>query len=146
MKLFFALITTILSSAAFATVDGNDTAYIVVQHVQEETEFLVQPTAIIGCYGLSNGPQLDQLTKDYVIKSSVGCGWETEQTQNINYLTCAKVVSSKESSDYTTFSEITLDISGCDQKNNPNLEPAIRKAVKLNFNTKSVKTKLTLIK
>ena len=146
MKTVLVLIATLLTSSAFATADAVTSVHLVVQHVNDSGDFTVEKTVLVGCYGVAYGPQLTQFTKEYKAPMSVGCGWDTNVVENINYLTCAKVVDSKESSDYSTLSRLTLDISGCEDKNNPKLERAIRKAVKRNFNTKTVTTSLTLIK
>lgn len=134
----------LFSINAFATVDAHDKVYLVVKNIQSE-EFFVERAPIIGCYGLARGPQLVQFTAEYKVNSNMGCGGETFQ-DNINYLTCAKVVSSKESNDFMSFSEITLDISKCEDKNNPKLITMIRTAAKLNFPLKKGEVKLNLIK
>lgn len=131
------------ASISFATVDANSRAYIVVQDVQSEA-FFVERAPIIGCYGLAKGPQLAQFTAPYKVISSIGCGNLTNE-ENINYLTCAKLVSAKESSDFTTFSEITLDISTCPAKNNAQFIKTMRTAAQLNFPQKTGLVKLILI-
>ncbi len=142
--IFFALAMTLLASSAFATVDGHDKVYLVVKNIQSE-EFFVERAPIIGCYGLARGPQLVQFTAEYKVNSNVGCGGETFQ-DNINYLTCAKITDSKELADYMSFSEITLDISKCEDKNNPKLITMIRTAAKLNFPLKKGEVKLNIVK
>lgn len=129
---------------AFATIDAHSKVYLVVKDIQTE-EFFVERAPIIGCYGLPQGPQLIQFTSEYKVTSNIGCGGEVFQ-DNINYLTCAKVVSSKETADYNGFSEITLDISKCEDKENPKLITMIRTAAKLNFPMKKGEVKLNLIK
>lgn len=141
------LVTCLLSLFAihaFATVDGNDRVFLVVKHVQSE-EFFVERVPVIGCYGLAKGPQLAQFTAEYKVSSNIGCGGEVFQ-DNINYLTCAKVVSSKENEDFSGFSEVTLDISKCTDKNNPQLITTIRSAAKLNFALLKGEVKLNIIK
>jgi phage anti-repressor protein len=135
---------SLLASNAFATVDSHDKVYLVVKNIQSE-EFFVERAPIIGCYGLARGPQLVQFTAEYKVNSNIGCGGETFQ-DNINYLTCAKITDSKESADYMSFSEITLDISKCEDKSNPNLITMIRTAAKLNFPLKKGEVKLNIIK
>jgi hypothetical protein len=142
--IFFGLVMSVLASNAFATVDSHDKVYLVVKNIQSE-EFFVERAPIIGCYGLARGPQLVQFTAEYKVNSNIGCGGETFQ-DNINYLTCAKITDSKESADYMSFSEITLDISKCEDKNNPKLITMIRSAAKLNFPLKKGEVKLNIVK
>jgi len=131
------------STNCLATVDANSRAYIVVQDVQSEA-FFVERAPIIGCYGLAKGPQLAQFTAPYKVISSIGCGNLTME-ENINYLSCAKVISAKESADFTTFKEVTLDISNCAAKNNFQFLKTVRTAAQMNFPQKSGLVKLILI-
>lgn len=129
---------------AQATVDGNDRVYIVVQEAQTE-EFFVERVPVIGCYGLPQGPQLQQFTAEYLAPYNVGCGGPAG-TENINALTCAKVVSAIESADYSSFKDIVLDISKCPAKDNKQFITMVRTAAKRNFPQKKGEVKLTLIK
>jgi hypothetical protein len=135
MKKFLALSMLLSSLASFATVDGNSELYILVKDFNSE-EYFVQKAPIIGCWGLPKGPELMQLTRSYRV-SNIGCGSHT--SENINALTCAKVLESEESADFSTFSKIKLDISKCADKNSPDFIKNVEKVVKLNFATKKVK-------
>jgi hypothetical protein len=143
-KLILSAIVILLSSSVFATVDGHDKVYIVVEHVQSG-EFFVERVPVIGCYGHPRGPQLIQFTTEYKVTSNIGCGAQTFH-DNINYLTCAKILSSKDSSDYSSFSEIKLDISKCAAKNDPQFLTMLKTAAKLNFPQKKGEVKLILKK
>ncbi len=143
-KIIITCLLSLLSVKVFSTVDAHDQVYLVVKDIQTE-EFFVERAPIIGCYGLARGPQLVQFTSEYKVNSNMGCGGEIYQ-DNINYLTCAKVISSKESSDYLSFSEITIDISKCEDKNNSKLITMIKTAAKLNFPLKKGEIKLNIIK
>jgi hypothetical protein len=121
--------------STFATVDGNSRVYIVVQHIQTE-EFFLERAPILGCWGLAYGPELAQFTSEYKVPINVGCGGEPSGSENINYLTCAKVIAAKESLDYSSFSDLKLDISNCNAKNNPKFITMVRTAAKLNFHKK----------
>ncbi len=143
MKALLFLVS-LYSSNAFATFDSNDSVYLVVKHVQSD-EFFVERAPIIGCYGLPRGPQLLQFTSEYKVPSNIGCGGKRFE-DNINYLVCARVVGSKEGDDFMSFSEITLDISKCEDKNNPKFITVLRSAAKLNFPLKNGEVKLNLIK
>lgn len=146
MKALLALLTfTVLSAPAFATVDGHTRVYIVVQHVQDDTEFFLERVPVIGCYGLARGPQLAQFTAEYKATTNIGCGGPT-MYENINALTCGKVTNAQESEDYSTFKSITLDISQCPAKDNPKFITMIRTAAKYNFPQKKGQVALTLIK
>lgn len=126
-----------------ATVDSNTNVFIPVKHVQSD-EYFVQMAPMMGCYGLPKGPQLLQLVKPYMV-NNLGCG--TETTENINALDCGEIVSSVESDDFSTFKEITLNISACDDKNNTDFIKTIKKVVILNFaNRKNPRPRLILIK
>jgi len=132
-----------LSSNAFATVDSNTNVFFPVKHIQSG-EYFVQVAPIIGCYGLPRGPQLSQLTKSYMV-NNLGCG--TVTSENINALTCAKVLDFVEADDYSTFKKITLDISKCEDKNKHDFFHVIKKVIRLNFATKTVPhPKLILLK
>ncbi|WP_413557224.1 hypothetical protein [Bdellovibrio sp. HCB209] len=112
-QLMTVLLLTLSALSAQATFDANTRAFIVVQNVNDPSEFFVERVPLIGCYGLTHGPQLSQLTKPYIVADSLGCGMEAK-TANINYLVCAKLVNAEENSDYTGFSEVILDISQCE--------------------------------
>ena len=129
--------------ASLTTVDSNTNIFIPVQHIQSG-EFFIQRAPMIGCYGLPRGPQLQQLTKAYMV-NNLGCGTETQE--NINALSCSILLSSIEADDYSTFKEITLDIKACPQKDNLDFIYIVKKVIKLNFATKSYPNpKLILIK
>ena len=114
-----------------------------VQDINSE-EYYVQKAPIIGCWGLAKGPELMQLTSPYKV-SNIGCGNQT--VENINVLTCSNVLSAFESDDYSTFKEITLDISKCYGKDSPDFIATVKKVVQMNFATKTVKIpKLILLK
>lgn len=143
MKKLTLLALLTISTSAFATVDGNHNLFIMVQDINSG-EYYVQRAPIIGCWGLSKGPELMQLTSPYKV-SYIGCATQSEE--NINVLTCSKVVSYNESDDFSTFKEISLDISNCVDKGNPDFIATVRKVVQINFATKTVKNpKLTLYK
>lgn len=145
MKILFSLISLLaFASVSQATVDSHDRVYLVVEHIQSN-EFFIERVPVIGCYGLARGPQLAQFTAEYKVSSNIGCGGEIFH-DNINALTCAKVLEAKESADYMSFSEITLDISKCAAKNNPQFITMIRTAAKMNFPLKKGEVKLKLIK
>jgi hypothetical protein len=144
MKALFFSGFIFFSVASFATVDSNTEVFIVSQHVQTG-EFFTQKAPIIGCWGIAKGPELAQLTRPYEV-SNLGCG-EVTAKENINALTCATVEDFKESSDFSTFSEITLNISKCEEKENTDFIASIKKVITLNFATKTVKNpKVVLIK
>lgn len=143
-KLVLFLTGLLLSASLWATVDAHDRVYLVVQDIQSG-EFFLERAPIIGCYGLPRGPQLAQFTAEYKVNSNMGCGF-TSALDNINYLTCAKVVSSIESSDYMSFSEVVLDISKCEAKNDKKFITMVRTAAKLNFPLKHGEVHLKLIK
>lgn len=143
MQKMILVIFLTLQSNAYATVDSNTNVFIPIKHIQSE-EYFVQIAPIIGCYGLPRGPQLQQLTKPYVV-NSLGCGMETQE--NVNALSCASVLASEEADDYSTFKKITLDISSCADKNKLEFIHVIRKVVRLNFATKTnPHPKLVLVK
>lgn len=144
MKKITALLLMVFTAlTAQATVDSHDRGYIVVKHIQSE-EFFVERVPVIGCYGLARGPQLVQWTAEYKVPSNIGCGG-TAFVDNINALTCAKVVKAVESADFMSFSEITLDLSKCADKNDPRFITMIRTSAKLNFPLKQGEVRLKLI-
>lgn len=146
MKLIFTLIFTllslILSFTSFATVDSNTRVFILVRHVQSG-DYFVERAPIVGCWGYSKGPELSQLTKPYVV-GNLGCGMDAQE--NINALTCAKVENAIEADDSSTFKEIVLNISDCEEKKNPDFIEGIKKTVRVNFATKSVKNPILVLK
>lgn len=134
MKKILALFTVFtIHTNAFATSDANTNVFIPVQHVQSG-EFFVQIAPLIGCYGLPRGPQLQQLVAPYMV-NNLGCG--TTSTENINALSCAVVESAVEADDFSTFKKITLNITACPDKTNPDFIKTIKKVVMLNFATKT---------
>ncbi|MFZ4403358.1 MAG: hypothetical protein ACOYOK_04590 [Pseudobdellovibrionaceae bacterium] len=143
-NILFCILGFIFAQNALATVDSNDRVFIVAQHVQSG-EFFIERVPVIGCHGQAKGPQLVQFTAEYKAPSNIGCGMQAS-FDNINYLICAKVISEKENQDYSSFSEITLDISKCVAKNDKQFITMLRTAAKLNFSTKSKEVKLNLIK
>lgn len=124
----------VLLSQANATIDSNTNVFILVQHIQSN-EYFVQWAPMVGCYGLPKGPQLKQLTASYTV-NNLGCGMEAKE--EINALKCASVLDFVEADDFSTFKQITLDISKCDDKNNADFIYGIKKVVRLNFATKTV--------
>jgi hypothetical protein len=136
-------LVSLFTFSAFATIDTNDHAFVVVQHIQS-SEFFVERVPIIGCYGVPNGPQLIQFTAPYLATANIGCGGGSA-LDNINYLTCGKIVSHEENED-ASMKALTLDISKCDAKDDKGLIRAVKSAVNLNFSEKKNKVVLTLIK
>lgn len=145
LSMFLSITLSIaMSHSAFATVDSHAKVFLVVEDVQTN-DFFVERAPIIACYGSANGPRLAQLTTEYKVNSNIGCGGKIFK-DNINYLVCAKIKSSKESADGNSLSELTLDISNCEAKENPQFITMLRTAVKLNFPLKTGEIKLNLIK
>lgn len=143
MKKLTLLALLTISTSAFATVDGNHNLFVMVQDINSQ-EYYVQKAPIIGCWGLAKGPELMQLTAPYKV-SNIGCGSQT--VENINVLTCSNVLSAYESEDYSTFKEITLDISKCYGKDDADFIATVKKVVQMNFATKTVMNpKLILLK
>jgi hypothetical protein len=133
LKVLFISLFSLTAFNASATVDGMTSAWIVVQDIQDEENFSIQQVPVIGCYGLSQGPQLVQFTAEHNVKSTMGCGDSDTSVTNINALSCAKVVSSEESNDYSSFKKIVLDVSNCSYKNNKKFITMVRTAAKRNF-------------
>ncbi|MCC7404062.1 MAG: hypothetical protein IT288_06645 [Bdellovibrionales bacterium] len=144
MKKWGVLALILASWSAGATVDGHDAAYIVVQNVQSE-EFFVERVPIIGCYGSLKDPQLVQLTTEYKATSNIGCGGPTFY-DNINYLTCAKVVSTKATDDFMSYTEINLDVSKCTAAGEAGFVKAVKEAAKLNFPLKKGEVTVNFIR
>lgn len=131
MKSLVSLFLFLGSLSASATVDGHTRSYIVVQDVQSG-DFFVERVPVIGCYGPGYGPNLIQFTAPYKASSNIGCGTK-QYFDDINYLTCATVTDTKDDDTGSELQGLTLDISGCVDKNNPQLITMIRTAAKLNF-------------
>ena len=147
MKFALLALSALLSASAFATVDGHDRAWIVVQNIQDEEDFFVERAPFVGCYGLAQGARLIQWTSPVKALQNIGCGGQSYE-DDINALSCAKVTDLKESGDYNSFSEITLDISGCDYKNNAKFITMVRTTAARNFpqTNKNKEVVLKLIK
>lgn len=131
MRQFVLILLTLLSAQVFATVDGHDRVFLVVENIQSG-EFFLERAPMIACYGLPQGARLEQWVAEYKVPTNVGCGG-TPALTNINALTCAKVISATESADYMSFSEIKLDISNCPQKNNAHFITMVRTSAAKNF-------------
>ena len=115
---------------AFANEEINTNVFLVVKSKTTQ-EFYVERAPVIGCAGLVKGPQLAQLTREYKVNSGLFCTTNPVQ-ENINYLACA-VLSDSELTDDGNVTSVTLDISGCADKNDPELINTIKKTVRLNF-------------
>lgn len=137
----------LVGNSAHATVDGPDRLYLVVENIHDDSDFFLERAPIVGCWGLPQGARLVAFTAEYKVPSNIGCGGEPH-LDNINALTCAKLVDAKESKDFMSFSEITLDISACPHKNNAKFITMVRTAAKYNFpqSNKSREVRLNLIK
>lgn len=134
MKKLILAMATLFSMNAFATVDAMTEAWIVIQDIQEDDNFTVQKVPVIGCYGLSQGPQLVQFTAPFEVESTMGCGEAFQPgKENINALSCAKLVDSVESADYSSFKKVVLDISACAYKENKKFITMVRTAAARNF-------------
>ncbi len=133
MKLVLSVLFMLVSTNALATVDGFTYAWIAVQNIQDEEDFTVEKVPVMGCYGLNQGPQLVQFTSEHNIKATMGCGDSSTETMNINALSCATLVDSVESDDYSSFKKIVLDISQCSYKNNKKFITMVRTAASRNF-------------
>lgn len=121
-----------LTATASATVDANDYVYLVVEDLNGDGGYLIERAPIIGCFGLPQGPRLSAWVSEYKAPQNVGCGMPPVQ-ENINALTCATVVDGEEADDFLSFSKITLDISKCQDKNNPKFVKAIELSARKNF-------------
>ncbi len=132
-QILSGLIFIIFCQAASATVDAYTSAWIVVKDIQEEDQFWLKEVPIIGCFGLPQGPTLEQFVAPYRVRATMGCGYTQAPMQNINELSCAKVVDAVESSDYGSFKRIVLDISKCPYKNNTRYITLVRTAAARNF-------------
>jgi len=141
MKLFFSFFLFSLATTTFATVDSNTRVFILIRHVQSG-EYAIERAPLVGCYGMPKGPELVQLTTPYVV-GNLGCGMNG--SEDINALSCAKTLDFKESEDASTYKEITLDISNCVDKTNPEFIQGIKKVVKINFATRTVKNPVVKI-
>lgn len=133
LKIIMISLVTVATSQVFATVDGMTSAWIVVQNIQDDTDFTVMSVPVIGCYGLSQGPQLVQFTAEHNVKSTMGCGDVDTSVTNINALSCATVVDSEESADFASFKKIVLNVSNCSYKENKKFITMVRTAAKRNF-------------
>ncbi len=116
-KILFIAVA-LFSFNTFATVDGFTEAWIVVEDFNEEDRFFVQKVPVIGCYGLPQGPQVVQFVSEYKVKSSLGCGDDSEDMMNINALSCATLEDSIEDDAFMAYKKVVLNISKCPQKNN----------------------------
>lgn len=126
------LLAAILSFQAQAQILDHARAYIVVQDVQHPDDFFIERVPVVGCHTQSSRPQLQQLTAAYRVPVSRGCGM-TESSENINVLTCAKIHQYKESRRDGSLYHLSLDVSGCEAKNNPRFITTVRRAIALNF-------------
>ena len=131
MRLVLIALATLFNCQAFATVDGHDRVFLVGKDIQSE-EFFLERAPIIGCYGLPQGARLIAWTSEYKVPSNIGCGGPAF-ADNLNALSCAKLISATESKDYMSFSDITLDISKCPDKNNAQFITMVRTSAARNF-------------
>lgn len=137
-SLIFTVLGVLFSFQSFAgggsgAVNVYDRLYLVVQNVDADGQFFVERVPMIGCKTLTFGARLEQFTSAYLAPSNVGCGIKNVLNEDINGLSCSKVVTAVESPDRSTYSEITLDISGCPERNSPQFLSMVRTAAKYNF-------------
>ena len=148
--LIFAILASAISTQSFAAgaINVYDRLYLVVQNVDEDGQFFVERVPMIGCKTLTYGARLEQFTSAYMAPSNVGCGLKNVLNEDINGLSCSKVLSASESPDRSTYSEITLDISNCPERNSPQFVSMIRTAAKYNFPQLDPKreVKMTVVK
>lgn len=139
--------TSLVSVSAFATSDALDRAYIVVRNIQDEEDFSLERAPFVGCYGLPQGARLEQWIRPVNVTSNIGCGG-ISTTEDINALSCAKLINAEESADYASFSKIELDISACPDKDNKLFITMIRTSAAKNFpqSNKSKEVILKLVK
>lgn len=150
LKWKLMLLSSMISFNVFSTVDGFHSIYIVVDDENYDanmaTSFKVQQVPMIGCWGVTHGPEYSQLTAPYEVPIA-GCG--NNSKININVLTCAEITDWKELSDYSGTAAITLNISKCEKmKDDQDFINAVKKVVALNFKNPQGKpsVKLTLVK
>ena len=123
-----------LSVQAFATVDGLTSAWIVTQNVQDSEDFGIMSVAVMGCWGVAQGPELVQFTAEHKIASSMGCGqMPNAEPININALSCATTSEAIDNDDYMSYRKITLDLSKCPYRENKKFLTMIRMAARRNF-------------
>ena len=117
--LIFSILALAISTQSFAVgaINVYDRLYLVVQNVDEDGQFFVERVPMIGCKTLTYGARLEQFTSAYMAPSNVGCGIKNVLNEDINGLSCSKVLSASESPDRSTYSQITLDISNCPERN-----------------------------
>jgi hypothetical protein len=139
------LLGMLLSMNAGANGYDHARAYIVVQDVQNKNEFFIERVPVVGCHVQPFRPHVQQLTSDYKVPSSRGCGLETSY-DNVNALTCAKILEVKESKRDGSIYAINLDLSGCEAKNNPRFITTVRRAIALNFPQKSGQLNFKFVK
>ncbi len=125
-----------LSVNTYATIDFNSSIYILSKDVNSE-EYFVQKAPIIGCAGLAKGAELMGMVAEYSAPSNVGCG--IISSVDINELSCATIDYSVETENYDGFKEVQLDISNCEDKNNPKFDAMVRKVVRMNLLSKTVR-------
>lgn len=131
-NIIFAL-SVMFTSNSFATVDAFTEAWIVVEDFNSEGKFFPQKVPVIGCYGLPQGPQLAQFVSEYKVKSTMGCGDDSDEMTDINALSCATITDSVEDELFNSYKKIVLDISKCPAKNNKNFITMVRTAAARNF-------------
>lgn len=132
MKLLASALVALFAAPAFATVDAITSVWIPVQNIQDDEDFGVERAPVVGCYGLAQGPQLDQFISPYMVPTNVGCGGP-KVNQDINALSCAKLIDAVEGPDYISFKRIVLDISACPYKDNKRFITMVRTAAARNF-------------
>jgi len=127
------LFLAFISLESYATVDALTSAWIVTQNIQNEEDFDVAQVPVMGCYGTNQGPQLLQFTAEHNIKDFMGCGALSQSVININALSCAKVESHEDSTDFKSIKKITLNIAKCPYKKNSKFITMVKTAAHRNF-------------
>ncbi len=134
IKVLFYSVFLALTAQAETSFNVYDRLYLVVQNIDEEGQFFVERVPMIGCKVLTYSARLEQFTTEYLAPSNLGCGTElTKRNEDINALSCTKVIKTTENTGQTTYAAISLDISQCPERNNPQFINMIRTAAKYNF-------------
>jgi hypothetical protein len=152
MKKIIFLLAALACVQVLATEISLTYAYIVTidQNEDDDKFYKITQVPLNGCYGVSQGPQLQQFTSEYLVDTQMGCGSKDAEKMNLNVLVCATTLASEETEDSSGFKKIILDISNCSDKANNNFITMIKTAAKRNFpqplGSKQKEINLVLIK
>ena len=141
MKILILLLLFVSGHTAYATVDVQGEAYIVVEDVHQDDAYDLRKVPVEYCAGIPALTLPQAVTKPVIIKSNYGCGHSGAMVfdQQINAATCVAVnaneVANADGSYNPRTVSISVDMSNCESKAlSDNFQRAVSNAIHKTLN------------